>query len=423
MAQQCLNANQLRKTKLKMKIFLPVLTAIFAAAAPLISQDSTSTTPGEEPFVHRVGEVHFLTGEGVNLGGFLFPSLYVNGTAGGFENGFTAEDFATSEHDPLNDTGIQGIELHLDVNFDDVVTGLVNGFGHQGHEGVWEAELEEAFLHWNVTDVFAIGGGQFLTAFGFQADRHLHDWFFVNQNLANSRLLNEGELITQGGEILVKTPSSGLLTLGFGQVKTHAHEEDPGPHPLDEVHADEAGFSDSIFTVDYRFRLPVDDSMIGSASLAVGENGFERDSTVYGFGFRKVWNGHDHGYGGPDFCAGAIMLQGEFIGRAVDAFNEGGDAVEFSDRGVSTALHYVVSDRATLSLRHDWVSAVEVAELSDKNRFSAALTAFVDPEQRVRARIQYDHLQDAEIESENVIWFQLQLQWGGTGGSHAGHGH
>ena len=117
------------------------------------------------------------------------------------------------------------------------------------------------------------------------------------------------------------------------------------------------------------------------------------------------------------------MLQGEFIGRAVDAFNEGGDAVEFSDRGVSTALHYGVSDRATLYLRHDWVSAVEVAELSDKNRFSAALTAFVDPEQRVRARIQYDHLQDAEIESENVIWFQLQLQWGGTGGSHAGHGH
>jgi uncharacterized membrane protein YdjX (TVP38/TMEM64 family) len=39
-------------------------------------------------------------------------------------------------------------------------------------------------------------------------------------------------------------------------------------------------------------------------------------------------------------------------------------------------------------LRHDWVSDVEIAELNDRHRLSAALTAFVDPEQRVRARVQ-----------------------------------
>lgn len=406
-----------------MKISFTLLTVSCLLVLPIYAQESAAVPVEEEAFVYNVGEVNYLTGEGVNLGGFLFPSLYVNGTTGGFDRGFAAVDFATSEHDPQNDTGIQAIELHLDLNFNEVVTGMVSGFGHQGHDEVWEAELEEAYLHWNVTDILAIGGGQFLNAFGFQADRHLHDWFFVNQNLANSRLLNEGELITQGGEILVTTPSSGLLTLGFGQVRAHSHEEDPGPHPLDEVHADEAGFSDAILIADYRFRLPIDDSITATASLAVGENGFERDSTVYGFGFRKVWNGHDHGYGGPDFCAGAVMFQSEFIGRAVDAFTEGGDAVEFSDRGVSTALHYGLSDRTTLSVRHDWVSAVEVAELSDRNRLSAALSAYVDPEQRVRARIQYDHIQDAELASDNVIWFQLQLQWGGTGGSHAGHGH
>lgn len=406
-----------------MKIFFTLLTVSLLTVLPLYSQDSASAPVEDEIFVYNVGEVNFLTGEGVNLGGFLFPSLYVNATAGGFDSGFGAGDFANTEHDPQNDVGVQGIELHLDLNFNEVVTGMVSGFGHQGEDEVWEAELHEAYLHWHVTDVIAMGGGQFLNTFGFQADRHLHDWFFVNQNLANSRLLNEGELVTQGGEILVKTPSSGLLTLGFGGVRTHAHEEDPGPHPPEEIHADEAGFNDWVLTTDYRFRLPVDDSITVSASLAVGENGFGRDSTVYGFGFRKIWNGHDHGHGGPDFCSGAIMLQTEFIGRAVDAFNEGGDAVDFRDRGVSTALHYGLSDRTTVSLRHDWVSAVENTELRDLNRFSAAMTAFVDPEQRIRARIQYDHLQDAELESENVVWFQLQLQWGGTGGSHAGHGH
>jgi hypothetical protein len=412
-------------SKPKMNIFFPLLTTLFALALPLYSQESASTPVDEADFVYHVGEVNYLTGEGVNMGGFLLPSLYVNATAGGFDGGFGAEDFATSEHDPQNDVSIQGIELHLDLNFNEVVTGMVRGIGHQGHDEVWEAALEEADLHWNVTDVLAIGGGQFLNTFGFQGDRHLHEWLFVNQNLVNSRLLNEGELVTQGGEILVKTPSSGLLTLSFGGVRTHAHEEedDGGIPDPDHVHADEAGFNDWVFNADYRFRLPVDDSVTVLASLAHGENGFGLDSSVYGFGFRKTWNGHDHGNGGPDFCGGALMLQSEFIGRGVDAFNEGGDAVDFSDRGASTALHYGLTDRTTVSLRHDWVSAVEVAELSDRNRLSAALTAFVDPEQRVRARIQYDHVQDATIGIENAVWFQLQFQWGGVGGSHVGHGH
>lgn len=69
------------------------------------------------------------------------------------------------------------------------------------------------------------------------------------------------------------------------------------------------------------------------------------------------------------------------------------------------------------------VSAVELADLSDRHRLSAALTAFVDPEQRVRARIHYDYTQDDAIGSEHVAWFQIQLQCGGIAGSHADHGH
>jgi hypothetical protein len=393
--------------------------------ASLSAQDTSteSAAMGEETFEYHVGKVNYLTGEGVNIGGFLFPSIYA--TVGGamLEPGASAEEFATSEHDPLNERGIQAIEAHLGINFNDVVTGAVTGFGHQGEAEIWEAELEEAYLHWHVTDFLAIGGGQFLNRFGFQSDLHLHDWLFVNQNLGNSRMLNEGELITQGGEILLETPHSGLFTLGFGGVRSHAHEEDPGPFPPDFVHADEAEFTDMVLTSDYRFRLPIDDSITASASLAFGDNGFIRDTWVYGLGLRKVWNGHDHGYGGPDFCSGAFMLQTEYIGRSVDGFNEGGDAVEFEDDGFTTSLHYGLTDNTTLSLRHDWISEVEIAELTERNRVSAALTTFVDPAQRVKARLQYDHVQDDGLESEHVAWLQIQFQWGGTGGSHAGHGH
>lgn len=422
--------------------FLPAIGIFLVLASGLCLSPSTASAQEgveEEVYEYTVGERDWITGEGVELGGFLFPSLYVNGTGGAFEPGAGAEDFSTTEHDPQNDWGVQAMHLHLELDFTEAVTGRVSGFGHQGAEHVWEAELEEAYLHWHLNDFVSIGGGQFLNAFGFQSDLHLHDWAFVNQNLINSRMVNEGELILQGGEILLRTPSSGLLTFGFGGLRSHAHdhghgeeeEHEHGDGHEDEDHEDEhehfeideAGLQSWAFTSDYRFRLPFDDSVTGSFSVGTGENGFGRNSTIYGAGFRKVWNGHDHGHGGPDFCSGAVMLQGEVIGRSVNAFLEDGDEVTFDDYGYSNSLHYGISDRVTVSLRHDWVSAVEIAELNDRHRLSAALTAYVDPEQRVRGRIQYDHLIDDTIGSEHAVWFQIQIQWGGVPGSHAGHGH
>lgn len=420
-----------------------VVFVLFALVSSSLPQES-----GEAEFVYHVGERNWLTGEGVDAGGFLFPTLYLNLAGGAFEPGAGPGDFATTEHDPQNEWGVSAIELHLDLDFGGVVTGSVYGFGHQGEGHVWEAALEEAFLHWHLGETLAIGGGQFLNRFGFQSDLHVHAWNFVNQNLINSRMVNEGELITQGGEILVKTPSSGLLTLGFGGLRTHAHDHEHGhghgeeeeeheheeeEHDEDEDHHEEhehehfeiedAAFQSWVFTSDYRFRLPFDDSLTGSASIGVGENGFGRNTTIYGAGLRKVWNGHDHGQGGPDFCTGATMWQGEVIGRKVDAFLEDGDAVDFDDYGFSNSLHHGFSDRLTASLRHDWVSAVDLAELTDRHRLSAALTAFVDPQQRVRGRIQYDYTIDDTVGGEHAAWFEIQIQWGGVGGSHAGHGH
>jgi hypothetical protein len=440
------NGNPREKMKYLATIFfIPALLS-----CPLGAQET-----GDEIFEYNVGERNYFTGEGVNVGGFLFPSLFVQGAGGVFEPGAGAGDFSTTEHDPQNDWGISDIHLHLDFDFGGVVTGTVTGFGHQAEDHVWEAEFEEAFLHWRINDTLSLGGGQFRNAFGFQSDLHPHDWSFVNQNLINTRMVNEGEFISQGGEILVRTPSSGLLTFGLGGIRSHAHdhghgdehgheEEGHDDHEEEEKHEeedhhdehddhdehggehleiDDAGFKSWALTTDYRFRMPFDDSLTGSVSLGVGENGFGRNSTVYGLGLRKVWNGHDHGFGGPDFCAGATMWQGEVIGRNVDAFLEDGDEVTFSDYGFSNSLHHGLSDRITASLRHDWVSDVEIAELNDRHRLSAALTAFVDPAQRVRARLQYDYTIDDTIGSEHVAWFQIQLQWGGIGGSHAGHGH
>ena len=385
---------------------------------PLLAQETD-----EETFIYNA-EANYFTGEGVNLGNFIFPSLFVQGTGGLFEPGASAEDFATSEHDPLNDWGVQGIEPHLEINLNDVVAGIVAGYGHMGEDGVWEIALEEYYLHWHLTDWLAIGGGQFFSRVGFTQDLHLHDWYFINQNLPNSRLLNEGELLIQGGEFLVRLPENALLTFAFGGVQTHAEEEEEDePTDPDFIEAHGGDFQNTVISADYRFRLPFDDSIVGSASVVGGKNAFGLETMVYSFGFRKVWNGHDHGQGGPDFCSGALMLQSEFFTREVDAFTLGGEPTTFDDQGIATSIHYGINDRVTASLRHDWVSDVANTEFTERNRISAALTAFVDPLQRVRARLQYDHVEDDAVGSEHAAWIQIQLQWGGTGGSHAGHAH
>lgn len=421
-----------------MKSLFQTLALLSLLAIPLAGfgqgteQSDNSASNDEDVFEYNVGEVDYLTGEGVNIGGFIFPELYVQATGGLFEPGSNAEDFSTSEHDPQNEGTIQAIELHFDLDFGSVVTGRVTGFGHQGEDRVWEAALEEAYLHYHANDNLSIGGGQFLNEFGFLSSRHVHGWDFVNRELTVSRMLNEGELLTQGGEIILRTPNAGRLTIGAGGVRSHAHEHEHGEeeeHEEEEeeehhhLEADEAGFNDWVASLDYRFRLPSDPSVTVSTSFATGENGFGYDTHLYGFGIQKVWNGHDHGQGGPDFCTGAVMLRSEFIGRDVDAMTEDGDMVSFDDQGISTALFYGLSDQATVSVRHDWVSAVEMAELTDAHRISPALTVFLDPGQRVRARVQYDYTQNDAIGGEHAAWLQFQVQWGGIGGSHAGHGH
>jgi len=402
---------------------LPIVIASLHTLTPVHAEE-------EEAFEYTVSDASRYMGQDAAIGGFLFPELFVIGTGGVFDGNSSAEDFATSEHDPLHEAAIQAIELHVTVNIDDKITGVIAGFGHQGEGHVWEAALEEAFLHYHISETLALGGGQFLNTFGYQATHHLHGWQFVNQNLVNSRILNEGELVTQGGELIWKTPGNGgALTIGGGGVRSHAHEhgdeeeEEGDDHDEHEHHfeLEGANFEDWVLSADYKFRLPFEESITVSTSFATGGNGFGRDTHAYGFGLQKVWNGHDHG-NGPEFCTDALMLQSEFIGRHVEGFEEDGTGIEFDDYGISTELIYGLSDRTTVALRHDWVSDIKIAETSDANRLSAALTAFVDPGQRVQARLQYDHTSSDDIEGEHAAWLQFQVKWGGQGGPH-NHAH
>ena len=420
------------------------LSLAVIAAVPAIQMNAE-----EDAFEYEVGKFDFITGEDANIGGFIFPEIFLNLTGGLFEPGTTAADLATSEHDPQNEAGVQSIEVHLDIDIDDVVTGAVYGSGFQG-EDEWEANLEEAYLHYHFNDNVAIGGGQFLNAFGFQSEKHLHTWDFINQNLVNSRMLNEGELITQGGEAVFTLPGlNSVATIGGGGVRTHGddhghgeeelghedehgheeeirsghderEEEEPGHEEHGEEHqleADDANFSAWVLSADWKTELPFDESATFSASLATGENGFGRMTWAYGVGLQKFWGAHDHG-DGPEFCTGATMLRTEFIGRHIGVSDEDGERFSADDYGFSTSLAYGLTDSTTIAIRHDWVSDLAEFEVEKRHRISPALTTFIDKNQRIQARIQYDYNHSESYGDEHTAWLQFQMQWGGQGGRH-----
>jgi len=409
---------------LPMKHYTHSLVLAFRASAlgALLSVglSTAEAQTDEEDFVYHVGEESPIAGHGFSIGGFIFPELFITGTGGLFEPGSNPEDYSNSEHDPANEIGIQSIELDLAFLFSDTLSGFVSGAGFQTGDHEWEAELEEAFLSVQINDSISVAGGQFLNEVGFQAHRHTHAWDFVNQNLINGRFLNEGHLITQGGRVTIDSPETGILTLGVGGVRSHSHEEEEEEEHAVEAHGSE--FTQFVFTVDHKFQLPSDPSLTIASFLSGGENGIYDETYVFGVGFRKIWNGHNHGSGAPEFCTGAVQLQSEFMKRTVQGLNEDGELFDFDDYGFSTSILYGLTDSIILSLRHDFVSEVEHSEMYATHRISPAITAFFGPDNRIRTRLQYDYVDHEEVGGEHVAWFQVMLYLGGDG-THAGHNH
>ena len=359
--------------------------------------------------------------------GPISADLFVLGTVGAFESGSSAGEFVTSEHDPLDDAVFQGFDMHVGLNLNEAVYGEVSGFGHQG-ESEWEANLEVAKLEIILDDNVTLTAGQFFATLGDQNPKHLHTWDFVNSNLAASRMINEAELITQGAELGFRpNGDTGMLfTIGAGRAKTHAHEEEEeedGDGDEDHFHADEGGIEGKLMTLDLDIPVSADNDFIVSGSFAFGENGFGRKSVIYGVGARKIFNGcfEDGHCDSHRLGSGVLLLSGEFIGRQVNgSFEESGALADFTEQGISASAHYGLSDDLTLAMRYDWVSDVEIAEIASRHRLSTAATTHFGPNDRVRARVQYDYNHSDDLTSEHVAWLQFMVHLG-TG--HHGHAH
>ena len=415
----------------KLKIILSIsIVGIFA----------TSSLAAEEVFEFNVGA------DGKSSQSVTFvPEVFLNLTGSLLDSDTPVSDFATSEHDPQQDYQINPVELHIDSEIGENISGLFYGVALQDEDDNWETAIEEIKLTYAINDTLSIGGGQFLNRFGFQNKNHIHMWDFVNQNLQNSRILSEGELITRGVEFDYKPNSRWSFNVAAGKARLHDHDhghhgdhddhgeehhddhegEDHDDHEGEEhedhhMDADGINISDWIASSDVRYYLDDDQTLMISGSLAVGENEFGTKTWAYGAGIQKLWGGHDHG-NGLEFCQGATKLKAEAIGRSAEVKHEDGDSDDVSDWGFSAAIYYGLDEMTTISARQEYVSALEELELEDRHRTSFALSRNISD--NILARVQYDYNRSDSLQDNHSLWLQFQIAIGGSGGSHAHHNH
>ena len=392
----------------------------------------------------------------MNIGGILFPNLHALSAYG--HSSAKQSSLAVNDHDPQRDWTLQGLEPSLSLRAG-MLQGFVNGTGITDSEGDFSFGLEEGFL--KLVDLpldLEFRAGQYLNRFGFQNSIHNHGWFNVDQNLVNGRFLNEGELMTQGGEISWNVPvpvmQASVLSASFGRVEVHEHGHHGEEHGEEaEFEAEGANFSDDLFTVAWLNQYDIDDMnrFQGVLSAAWGDNGYGRSTEVYGAGLEYLWRENGYAAGGK-----SIRWRNEIMYRNIGAVSghlpgeeedhdehddedhdehgdedhdEHGDEDHdehgeehhdedeahrdsFGEVGLYSSLVYGINDQLEAGLRAGLVSGISEAGLDERFRLSPSLTWYNEA-RTLQARVQYNLDHSDDFGNEHSIWFQLGMNFGG----------
>lgn len=441
------NANRMQKQPISSFSFGVLNAAVLAAgfAASLL----TASADDKSPLATTVetSEPNYYTGEGVSLGGFLFPHVHAFGALGAS----TADEIsylANGHHDPQADLTAQALELGLSLRAE-WLQGFVVYSTYSDADRNFDGDIEEAFL--KIVDIpggFELRGGRFYNRFGFQNAEHNHAWDFVNQNLVNGRLLMEGHLATEGGEItwILPTKFRSALSFSVGDARTHEHSHEEHAHSEHDheghdhgatFDSHEAGFYDLLYGFHYIAQIDYNDFYQNRITFsgAFGENGFGRDTYLLGAGYEFFWRENGYEAGGRYF-----RFRNEVIYRNFGAVSENEEHQQhdehdyhahdhhhdhdhhqaavvrktFDDFGLSSSFAYGFNEFVEAGLRFDWVSAIDEMELGERFRISPALTFSLNKERTLLARVQYDYDHFSNADEEHSVWLQVGFTWGGA---------
>ncbi|MGC6582609.1 MAG: hypothetical protein ACON4K_09840 [Akkermansiaceae bacterium] len=361
------------------------------------------------------------------------PTLHFT-AVGGTTSADSISELAAHAHDPLDEVGIQALEMGMNLHLDEWLKGFVNVTAFTDSAGDLDAEWEEGFL--KLVDLpfdLEVRGGRFLNRFGSQNNRHLHSWNFVDANLSTSTFLGEEGLFTEGGELSwSKEFDQGFFVLNgsFGNAVVHDHhgeeedhhgeEENHDGDEIEEEHGHEEGaenayFNDTFWTVNALVGFNQNDfnQHRFGLNLAQGDNAYDGgESEVFSADYAFAWRENGLEPGGQSFSAGA-----EFFHRNV-VYEVGEDA---SHIGWMLFAAYELNKDWRFDFRYDRINEVEAGLHEDeyefaihgRERYSLAATRAlqISDESLARVRLQYNH-DKLEEGSEDSIWLQFSYDFG-----------
>lgn len=411
-------------------------------------------------------EIDLLTGEGVSLGGVVFPHLHLQGVGGGTTADHPSQ-LAGGHHDPQDDLTLQSLEPSLSLRAGDHFEGFATYSAFTDASGIFDGEWEEAFIKLkNIPGGLELRGGRFLNRFGYQNAVHSHAWSYVNNNLLNTRILQEGELITDGGEITwnVPTPFRSALSVSYGLTPPHdegghghGHDDGGDDHDTEPLFEGEgARFHDDFFTAAYHAQVPYNDFHQHSFNIggAWGENEFGENSQIYGLGYEYLWRQNGYEPGGMQFRWRTEVAYRHFGAMPGELHHDEHDGEEHHDEhgeeehhgedhdgehedehedhhdeeeddhhpgssdldelGIYTSLMFAFNDHVETGLRFGYVGGIDDAGLDSRYRVSPNITVSLNRQRTIYARLQYDYDHSSDYGDSHSGWLQVGFNWGGS---------
>lgn len=353
-----------------------------------------------------------------NLNEVIFGTLHLQGV-GGYSSTH-AHDLALGTHDPKRQSfSAQAIEPSLSMKTK-FFEAYANYLWFQDDHGHWDGELEELFGKILLPGGFEIKGGQFLSRYGINNNRHSHGWDFVDAEMPVSRFLGEEGLMLRGVETSWELPFpftpglTNVVSLGYGNAPEHDHGHDDPLPPGVLFDAEEAYLAEEILTARWMSRYAISDfhTFTAGISYAGGDNAFDRNTHAHGLDLAYQWRENGLEPGGR-----ALRLSNELVWRRVSAFEEAelpGDpdlSGRYTEFGFYSTGTYTWNNHLDTSLRISWLEGVGDLGLDERLRISPALTWWVDGDRRIGLRTQYNY-DRIHSDSEHSLWFQLNISLG-----------
>ena len=396
-----------------MKTSTLTIFSFFAFATGGESADADSST------------VNLLTGEGVSVGGVLFPSV-------SFQSAFgtsTADpgELLSGHHDPDREGfTVQNVEFSLTAKLSERLSLFGTYAAKIDLDDRWQGSFEEYYATLSGLPLGAtFKGGRFLPHFGFHNQNHPHDFTMLDQHIASGRILGDDGIRLYGGEIylpVLRSLSTGWedqLVFAFG--KTPVAEEEEHGHEKLAFEAEGGLFNDWAATAHYGLTFAATSNTLHTfgAFGAWGDNRSGLSTQIYGTGYEYLWR-----------AEGSLRQphheQSEFVKWRTEAFTRCFGAVsaaearrDFTDFAAYSVLTYgVAGGKWQAHLRGEYASGIADAGLPERWRVSPAVTWIPPQSLSLNWKLQYNYDHSPSFGDEHSVWLQFNLHWG-AGCAHA----